>query len=50
MYAGTPGNAHGNSDNSDFNQGNAMKILLWIIGIIFLIGLLVVGGVLDLIF
>ena len=27
-----------------------MKILLWIIGIIFLIGLLVVSGILDLIF
>ena len=27
-----------------------MKILLWIVGIIFLVGLLVVGGVLDLIF
>jgi hypothetical protein len=31
-------------------QGNTMKILLWIIGIIFLIGLLVVSGILDLIF
>ncbi|MDF3035476.1 MAG: hypothetical protein K0S28_750, partial [Paucimonas sp.] len=30
--------------------GKAMKVLLWIIGIIFLIGLLVVSGVLSMIF
>ena len=40
------------SEAEPFNirQGNTMKILLWIVGIIFLVGLLVVGGVLDLIF
>jgi uncharacterized membrane protein affecting hemolysin expression len=32
------------------HERNAMKILLWIIGIIFLIGLLVTTGVLKLIF
>jgi hypothetical protein len=31
-------------------EANMMKILLWIVGIIFLIGLLVVFGVIDLIF
>ena len=31
-------------------ERNAMKVLLWIIGIIFLIGLLVTTGVLKLIF
>lgn len=33
-----------------FFQGINMKVLFWIIGIIFLIGLLVVTGVLKLIF
>jgi hypothetical protein len=32
------------------DQENAMKIILWIVGIIFVIGLLVVFGVIDLIF
>ena len=31
-------------------EAHTMKILLWIVGIIFLIGLLVVFGVIDLIF
>lgn len=31
-------------------EAQTMKILLWIVGIIFLIGLLVVFGVIDLIF
>jgi hypothetical protein len=31
-------------------EENAMKIILWIVGILLLIGLLVVFGVLDLIF
>ena len=31
-------------------SANMMKVLLWIVGIIFLIGLLVVFGVIDLIF
>ena len=31
-------------------SGNTMKIILWIVGIIFLIGLLVVLGIGDLIF
>lgn len=33
-----------------FLEGIEMKVLLWIVGIIFLIGLLVVSGVLKLIF
>jgi len=32
------------------SKGTSMKIVLWIVGIIFLIGLLVVTGVLKLIF
>lgn len=33
-----------------FHLGFIMKIILWIVGIIFLIGLLVVSGVFSLIF
>lgn len=36
--------------NLQNKRGYGMKIILWIIGIIFLIGLLVVMGVLDFIF
>jgi hypothetical protein len=31
-------------------KGSVMKILLWVVGIIFLVGLLVVTGVLKLVF
>lgn len=45
-----PAERHFPSMMGNYAEGNAMKILLWIIAIIFLIGLLVVSGVLKLIF
>ena len=33
-----------------FEDTPVLKILLWVIGIIFLIGLLVVSGIIDMIF
>jgi cytochrome b subunit of formate dehydrogenase len=38
------------ADLTTYSIGGGMKILFWIIGIIFLIGLLVVTGVLNLVF
>lgn len=60
-HSSTDAAATGSADPTEFRRGkcsamspkeesNMMKVLLWIVGIIFLIGLLVVFGVLDLIF
>lgn len=42
--------ARGGGTTHSFAIGDAMRILLWIVAIIFIIGLLVVTGILGLIF